>query len=419
MPLNAGQSVTITSPYGGPLYLFLTASTSSAQTVTVQVDGVISHPLLRDTSDPVQVAAFETEVANTPTNWTIVTSDAFTLHTTLGYLKKSLTRYGTNMADFGIDIWTYVIKDTYELAGFNFSSGKLSLASTVSAFCAAHGWDCTGTQHQRDKMAHAISDKSLCGDGCSGNPFDIDFAFDPFSWLVQHEIGHNLQTARLEIYGGISTEVSNNIFPMHKMITYNLGKVGPARTGVARPQVDYSGICKTVFNDMMAALGTADPKGTMYTNIWTNTAYSANNGERVMFYRQLTEYARYYNPSFSDGWEVYTLLYLLDRNINNTSASNWASVAASYGFGSYASAPSASGNDFMLVAGSFIIGRDLRPMFDLWGISYSSAAAAQVVAYSTLPVQPLLFPMSDMDQPASGVGSPIVMSTGASYPIGY
>lgn len=419
MPLNSGQSVTITSPYGGPLYLFLTpSSTSAAQTVTVQVNGVITHPLLRDTSDPTQVAAFEAEVGNTSTNWAIITSDAFTLHSRMDLFKQTLANSGNNMPQLGSDIWTYVIKDTFESAGFNFSNGRLSLASTVSAFCSVHGWDCTGTQHRRNQMIHAIADKAVCGDGCSGNPFDFDWAFGPLGWGETHEIGHTLQVARLKLFDGISTEVSNNIFPMHKQIHYN-----QSAAGMAAPIVARAGSAKVVFNDMMAALATADPKGAMYTRVWSNSSYAANNSERVMFYRQLTEYARYYNHNFSDGWEVHTLLYLLNRDIDNTSASNWTNVAASYGFGTYTSEPSAlapnCANDFMLVAASFIIGRDLRPMFDLWGISYSAAAAAQVGAYGSAPVQPLFFPMSDMDKPASGVGAPILMVTGASYPSGY
>jgi hypothetical protein len=415
MPLGSGQSVTITSPYGGPLYLFLTASTSGAQTVTVQVDGVITHPLLRDATDPAQVTAFEAEVANTPTNWVIVTSDAFTLHSSLTNFRSTLTSYSNNIAKFASDIWTYTIKDIYELAGFNMASGKLSLPATVASFCTAHGWDCTGTQHRRDQMQHAISDMASCGSGCSGNPFDMNGGFTPLDWGVAHEIGHNLQRDRLKIFGGISTEVSNNIFPIHNAIVYN-----QSADGKISPKSDRPGSATTVFNDMTAAIATANPVAAMTATVWTDPSYGANNSERLMFYRQLVEYARYYNPNiFSDGWEVYTLLYLLERNFS-ASANTWASVATSYGFGTYASYPSSiSGNDFMLVASSFIIGRDLRPMFDLWGISYTSAAAAQVAANGTAPVQALLFPMKDMAQFSSGVGSPVVIGPGAVYPSGY
>jgi hypothetical protein len=138
-----------------------------------------------------------------------------------------------------------------------------------------------------------------------------------------------------------------------------------------------------------------------------------------MFYRQLVEYARYYNPSLGDGWALMSLMYLLDRNFDASTA-NWSAVAAPFGFGTYAANPSTmSGNDFMLVASSFIIGRDMRPMFDLWGVSYSSAASAQVAAHGSTPVGQLLFPMSHLSQIPARVGAPIVMSTTATYPSGY
>jgi len=78
-----------------------------------------------------------------------------------------------------------------------------------------------------------------------------------------------------------------------------------------------------------------------------------------------------------------------------------------------------NGNDFLLIASSFIIGRDMRPMFDLWGVTYSAAASAQVAAYGYTPSAKLLFPMSQVSQVPAKVGAPIVMTTTAVYPAGY
>jgi hypothetical protein len=61
----------------------------------------------------------------------------------------------------------------------------------------------------------------------------------------------------------------------------------------------------------------------------------------------------------------------------------------------------------------------MRPMFDLWGVTYSSAASAQVAAHGSTPVGQLLFPMSHLSQIPARVGTPIVMSTTATYPSGY
>jgi len=413
--LVANKPVSITSPYGGPLMLFIDAAATGVQQITVKVDGVITHPVLRNPTDPVAVSAFQSEVNSTITNWVGFATDTLTVHSNLGNFKKTMAKYNNDMAALAADTFKYTIKDTYELAGFNSSSGQLTLASTVSTFCNSKGWDCTGPQHRRDTMQHVISDvHAKCGDGCSGNPYDQDWPFDPLGWGESHEIGHNLQTGRLMIYSGQSTEVSNNIFPMHKQIRFN---ASPA--GLAAPMVARKNAGSDTFNVLKAALGTTDPVTSMYNSSWSDTSYAANNTVRVMFYRQLVEYARYYNNQFADGWELYTLLYLLDRNFGQAS-STWATKASSFGFGTYASYPaSISGNDFMLVACSNIIGRDMGPVFALWGITTTTAAKAQVAAYGYPVAQQLYFPMNDVDATTAKVGAPIVMSPTAMYPSGY
>lgn len=414
--LPANQAVKITSPYGGPLFLHVDAAASGAQTVTVQVSGVTTHPVLRNANDAAQVTAFKNELGTTPTNWVGVTTDTLTLHSNLPHFRQSLTNHGGDLGLLLGNTWTYTIKDTYELAGFNSATaGLYTLPAGAQAFCTAKGWDCTGAQHRRDVMQHVISDvHATCGSGCSGNPYDQDWAFEPLGWGETHEIGHNLQRGRLNIYGGQSGEVSNNIFPVHKRTQYNLTPAGQLK-----PLVDRAGTGLDVFNTLKGALSATDPSKAVYDSIWSNTSYAANNSARVMFYRQLVEHARHYNANLGDGWPLITLMYLLDRNFDANKA-NWASVAAPYGFGTYAAFPSGiGGNDFVLIASSYIIGRDMRPMFDLWGVTYSAEASAQVAAYGYAAVPKQLFPMSQVSQIPAKIGAPVVITTTATYPAGY
>jgi hypothetical protein len=413
--LQPNKPVVVTSPYGGPLILFIDAPVAGEQSVSVKVDGVITHPILRDAYDPVQVTAFQDAVNTTPTNWAVFATDTLTVQSQKDKFKQTIANYKGNMSQLADYTFKYTIKDTYELAGFNASSGFLSLAPSAKAKCDSLGWDCTGKQHRRDTMQNVIADShAACGDGCSGNPYDQDWPFEPLGWGESHEIGHNLQVGRMKIYDGQSTEVSNNIFPMHKMIKFNASPAGLASPLKARPNTG-----SAVFATIKAALGTADPVTAMYNSTWSDTSYAANNSPRVMFYRQLVEYARYYNSSYVDGWELFTLQYLLDRNMSANSG-NWASVAAGYGFGTYASYPSnMNGNDFMLVSSSFLIGRDMRPVFKLWGITVSAAADAQVAAYNLPAAAQLFFPMNDVVSSGSAVGAPVAMSAAASYPAGY
>jgi hypothetical protein len=414
--LAAGKSITINSPYGGPLYLFVEATTGGTANVQVQVSGVIKHPVLRDPNDPIQVATFKNEVASNTTNWVGLMTDALTLHSNMAQFNTALAAYSGDIAKLVYEINTYMVKDTYQLAGFkSAAAGDLSLSPGVATFCNNAGWDCTGPQHQRNVMQHVIiDDRAQCGGACAGNPYDQSFNFSPIGWGESHEIGHNLQTKRLKIYADKSDEVSNNVFPSHKQIVYH--RDNPSKSPIVRGDL----ATKKSFDLIKSSLSKTDPSATMKTNLWSDSSYAANAAERFVFYRQLVEFARYYNPSaFPDGWDLYTLLYLLDRNVGASSA-NWNAVATSLGFGTYSSYPSAmDGNDFMVIASSRIIGRDMRPVFGMWGITFSAAANAQINTYSLPAADKLLFPMSDVNRYGTGVGAPITMGTTALYPAGY
>ena len=418
VPLVSGKSVTLTSPFGGPLYVFLPASVGAPST-TVQVSGVITHPVLRNVNDPAQVAAFQAEVNSTNTNWVGISTDFLTVHSNLTNFRATLKAYNNDISKLTSNIWTYMVKDTYELAGFNSATtGTFVLPASVSAFCTTAGWDCTGIQHRRDVMQHVISDNyAACGAGCSGNPYDQNWALEPLGWGESHEIGHNLQKNRLNIYADQSTEVSNNIFPVHKQMQFNKATapaVALTRNGTS---------AKQAFDTIKASMATADPSTHVYNAIWSDTAYAANNGLRLSFYRQLAELSRHYNPNFTDGWELYTLLYLLERNVSQSVSKNtWAADASKFGFGNYSATDigAINGNDFMLIASSGIVGKDMRPVFSMWGITFSAAADAQlaslVLTNGWTAAAKLLFPMDNVNRFGAGVGAPLTMLTTTIYP---
>lgn len=216
-------------------------------------------------------------------------------------------------------------------------------------------------------------------------------------WGESHELGHNLMRGNLKMYGGMSTEISNNMFPLHKQIENardkNLGSSGTQG--------------KAAFDALVAAQSDADP-----------ATYARTHANWLMFYRQLVEYARHYNAGFDDGWELWTLMYMQDRQLGQARGS-WPADAAKLGFGTYADYPALGQNDFMLISASRIVGRDMRPMFDLWGMEYSAAASAQVAAYGTQPVEKFLFPMRGMVSTPAQVGPPVVITPSAVYPTGY
>lgn len=397
VPLPAGGTITITNPHGGAIYLS-GGQVAGRPPVKIAVSGVITHPILRNGNDPVQVAKFKKDLETTPTNWAVLETRYLMVHSIKSFMQQSLRGYNGDAAKMMYDTDHYLMRDGYELAGLkDATAGGLRLQPTVAAFCTTAGWDCTSDIHKLSGYQHMVADRPWCGDGCSGNPIDFDWAFAPMGWGESHELGHNLMRGNLKMYGGMSTEISNNMFPLHKLIENardkNLGSSGTQG--------------KAAFDALVAAQSDADP-----------ATYARTHANWLMFYRQLVEYGRHYNAGFDDGWEVWTLMYMQDRQLGQARGS-WPTDAAKLGFGTYADYPGLGQNDFMLISASRIVGRDMRPMFDLWGMEYSTAASQQVAAYGTQPVQKFLFPMRSMVSTPAQVGPPVVITPSAVYPAGY
>lgn len=93
--LAANSSTTITNPYGGPLYVFV--STASGQPdVSIQVSNVITHPICNP-NDTTEVAEFSQELNTTPTNWVVLATEMVTLHSNLPKFQESLSDYSGNL----------------------------------------------------------------------------------------------------------------------------------------------------------------------------------------------------------------------------------------------------------------------------------------------------------------------------------
>jgi hypothetical protein len=176
-----------------------------------------------------------------------------------------------------------------------------------------------------------------------------------------------------KVYDDRSTEVSNNLFPLRKGWRMRL-ELGDNRSN---DRVNY----RSAFNMVIAARAEADPVEGAYQRIWGNAAYAVQNGERMAFYMQWVHYWAQRQAHIPTGWDIVTLLYLHQRQFDAVAAVDWAANRSALGYSTYATKPSPTGNDNLLITLSWITGRDQRATFDLWGVRYSAQAAAQVAAF--------------------------------------
>ncbi|WPB78088.1 ImpA family metalloprotease [Archangium violaceum] len=378
MALQPHVPLTVVTPYGGTLQLQFSQATPGT-TITLKVRGVVKHPFL-DLTRSGSTRDFLLALTDDRFDWAEIKSAATEIHTRVDMMRQVIhDDYANDLDRYLSELRILFIEDAYRLAGFPVVGA--SLPPAVQSFCAAEQWDCTSpgvhrlpaTQHINvDRYAH-------CGGGCGGNPYDQSWPLMPRGWGESHELGHNLQVEHLKVYGGRSGEVSNQIFPLHK----NWRLLRELGVNESHDRVGY----RAAFNLLVQGRQQADKVEGVYQRLWVPSGIYDMNGERMAFFTQWSHYWQERTGVADQAWDVYTLLHLHERLFRN---GDWATYRQRLGFSRFSTRPSLEGNDYLVIALSWITKRDQRPMFELWGVRYGSEASAQVAAYG-FSAQPQVF----------------------------
>ena len=360
--IGQGETIELTTPYGGTIMLYPQSSQQTG-TVSFSIEGAAEHAYIDDMT---KIDEYGEDLKNTKLPWTQIKTPMMQIHSRTDFMRSVGDNeiYNGDIGRYVDDVMTFMVKGAYKLTGLNYDG--VDISTEVKNFCDESKWSCFGDKPAPiRRVQHINSDThTACGSACSGNPIDISSPIEPTSWGIAHEIGHNLQPLRLRIYGRGSSEVSNNIFPLHARMKYD-EKYGKGTTGSGKDS-NY----KNTFTHIQAA-----KKAGNIPNIW-----SLGNDSKLNFYMQIM-HKGYELTSLKDGWDIFTLLYLQDREFSKT-RKNWSEDKDKIGFSMYDKYPSKiSANDFMLISLSFITKEDQRPFFDSWGVSYSDDAVRQVESY--------------------------------------
>ncbi|MCF1430105.1 MAG: ImpA family metalloprotease [Shewanella sp.] len=428
LPLAAGETVSFSSPYGGPLYLYFRGG-EGEQSVDVSASGVALHPTIMDFSDHTQIQTFNERLTQTELPHIDLRSFGAEQHLRRDRFENAI---GSNIVDVNAllkSISEDHINTVYTLAGYKIQGKTLaeSLPDDVKQACEnLFGQDCLDESlHTRTIIQHANYDQNAhCGSGCSGNPWDASWNISPTGWGDNHELGHNLQTNRLNVqyasvenkdswpgYGSRAGENSNNIFPYVAK-----WRAHYVRDGNTDPLIDGHMNNKDLFyvfmSDAAEVKNSADERVVLGANCqlldsgnnryeapWASNAYAVHNGYRMAFYTQMA--LRAHGMELADGtilengFNLYTLLYQHQRIFGKyvAKANDWNANKDKLGFSLFPydghavyggrKVKDIPGNDFMLVSLSKLTGMDWRSHFDMLGLRYSSLAADQVQANST------------------------------------
>ncbi len=386
--IKSGESIELTSPYGGTLQLEFSKNDLP---VAVKFENVGEHAYW---ASPADNASFAQKLTANEYEWAEVATAGFEVHSKLDKMVQSVadTKWGGTAEGLANAVNKYTSNYPHVLAGFK--------GNGVDVVLEIHSWaDGKGlTIETIDTMKHMNADQAACGYGCSGNPYDAYWAFNPIGHGDIHEMGHSLQKMRFE---GFPNHAATNTFSYYTKSRYT------ANTG------DTNNECwgmpfKTIYQTIQSSVGNADIEAFLKTNLWD----TAGLGEQYILKIQAMMHAQKMGK-VENGWHVLARVHILEREMRRAKA-DWDARKASVGFDTYTldEINAIGNNDWLIVAYSYAAGLDYRNYFDMMGIPFSDKARAQIASFGYDVVPNALFQSEDtaycssanlMDQPLIAV----------------
>jgi hypothetical protein len=367
MEIKSGETISFTSPYGGPIQL---AFGGKDLPVSVSLNNIGEHPYWASSADD---ASFTQKMDQGQYDWAEISTTGFEVHSTLDKMRKSIAnpQWGSAQA-LATATMRYMYNLPHALAGFQ--GPNIDPIPELHDFANANGW----TINTLDKVQHMNADQATCGYGCSGNPYDAYWAFNPTGHGDVHELGHGLQGGKR--FAGWENHSMTNYYSYFTKAQYyqDTGSISGCQS------LPFESNFK-IFQD---SVNQADSATYVKTNLWDKNSWSKSAG---MFIQMMM--ATQNEGALQNGWLLRGRLHLFERELNRAKKTEalWNEKRDSLGFGQYAwsDIKSINNNDWYLVATTYVTGRDFSDYFDMWAIPYSIKAKAQVTAlgYEMMPKQ--------------------------------
>lgn len=381
-PIAPGETLRLTSPYGGPLQIGYSANGAE---VRFRFDGVGEHPFWASAADD---EGFASAMAAGDYDWAELATPGFVVHSTHDQMSESIDNWRTPTA-LAAATERYMHNFAHVLAGFQ--GPGIDVVAEIHDFAAINGFAVDNI----DIVKHMNADKASCGYGCSGNPYDAYWAFSPTGHGDLHELGHGLERGRFR-FAGWNYHASTNPYSYYSKYQYFLD-TGEGPSCQSLPFAELK-------DTLLTSRQQADPVAYMQAaelNSWSQ-------GVAITLQMMMAAQAE---GVLSSGWHLLSRLHILDREFNRADDSDesWLARRDSLGFGQYSrdQARALDNNDWMLIALSKASGRDMRAFLLMWGLSFSNTAAAQVAALG-YPAMPLAFYDSGARNYCKGLDKPAI-----------
>ncbi len=383
--LEPGASLTLTSPHGGPIQI---AFDNKGALTELEFSNVGQHPYwaLNDDDDNFAAALNAGDY-----DWAELSTAGFEVHSTLTKMRETTSKLSwTSASGIAEAIAEYTYNHPHVLAGMR--GPGIDVVPEIHDFAVEHGLE-LGLQ---DTVKHMNADQATCGYGCSGNPYDAYWSFDPLGHGDLHELGHGLERSRFRFVGWDS-HASTYPYSYYSKFQYyaNTGDAG-VLDGCQDLPFDY------LFNTAQASMKSADPVAFMRDADLTGWSQGTAIYLQIMMRVQA-------DGALESGWNLLPRLHIVEREFSLADDSDevWLSKRDGLGFSDMTrtDARRLSNNDWLLIALSHVTGRDLRDYLNMWGLTHTVTAANHVMAMN-LPVLPVAIHTLEANEYCLGLDHP-------------
>ncbi len=363
--VKPGETISLTSAYGGPIHVHFDANDID---VELQFEQVAEHPIWRSSADNQK---FAQQLNDNLFDWAELMTPGFEVHSKRDKMLKSISSWSTP-ADMAAATERYVHNFPHVLAGFQ--GPGIDKVDDIYLYAQNQGWQVANI----DIVKHMNADQANCGYGCSGNPYDAYWEFNPLGHGDLHELGHGLEKSRFR-FAGWEGHSTTNYYSYYSKSRYFQD------TGIDSgcQSLDF----KSQYETLQYSRTQADPNAYMAQLNQTSWSW----GARVFIQMMM---ASEHQGVIENGWHLLGRLHLIEREFNRVkqSESTWLAERNIIGFDSYsyADANSISNNDWLLIALSVVSNRDMREYLDMWGFNFSDQAK-NLVQSKGLVAMPLTY----------------------------
>ncbi|MDR9825175.1 ImpA family metalloprotease [Vibrio sp. FNV 38] len=360
IPLYPGEQIQITSPYGGPIQVELDGEQDKP--IALMFNNVGEHPRYPGYGSSNE---FRAELEADNFDWAEVVTPSFEVHSTAMKMGISLTNPlledVKELAEF-IEVYTH--NYPHVLAGYQ-GHGIDSVPEIID-WAQQKGIPVatlTGTKHMN-------ADRATCGSGCSGNPYDANWSFNPIGHGDIHELGHGLEKHRLR-FSGFTTHSSTNPYSYYTKSQFRVN------------QGEYTD-CQnlnneTYFEHLQTASVQANPQQYI-----ASLGLGSNWRTGPVIYLQMMMQIQE-RGLLDNGWHLYPRLHIVLRQFDVAVKSDtaWAEFNERLGFSHFnrEEAKALSQDDWLAIAIAYTSGLDFTEFLEMWGRTITPEAKAQINAF--------------------------------------